>query len=253
MTELYHPRRRSALPKRARNRLRHLRSIAMTGALTFALAVVEMVTGCDTTTEDEDSSVSPASDVLADASTGQGDAAVDALGDVPQTSDTGPVVYYGPQPVDALGDVPQTTDTGTAVYYGPAFIDTLDDVPQTTDAGPVVYYGPQPVDALGDVPQTSDTGPVVYYGPQPVDALGDIPQTSDTGPVVYYGPQPVDAGPTDIVDQDCPPMAFYGPPPCTDDADCEQWYGSGWYCKKDNVITPPCGDPFNFATCEPKP
>lgn len=59
--------------------------------------IVELLTGCDTT-EEEPSVYSgpPTADATDDATEG-----VDAVSDVPEQSDTGPVVYYGPQPVDA--------------------------------------------------------------------------------------------------------------------------------------------------------
>lgn len=244
-----------ALPLRSRalirtsRALRKLRSLLLLGMLSLALMIVELFTGCDTTEEEPSVYYGPPTADATDATEG-----VDAVSDVPVQSDTGPVVYYGPQPVDALGDVPPQSDTSPVVYYGPQPVDALDDVPQQSDTGPVVYYGPQPVDALDDVPQQSDTGPVVYYGPQPVDALDDVPQSSDGGLVVFYGPQPVDAAtPADLEDKDCPPIAFYGPPPCTSDEDCVAWYGAGWYCDKDNTFSDGCGGIINFPMCEPLP
>ena len=241
--------------------VRRARSFIVLSLLTLALLVIELVTGCDTSPSQEEPSVyygPPPADMMQDDASTSTDVAVsvDVVSDVPTTTDTGPVVYYGPAPIDAVDDVPTATDLGPVVYYGPQPVDAIGDVPTATDTGPVVYYGPQPVDAIDDVPTATDAGPVVYYGPQPVDAVSDVPTATDGGMVVLYGPAYIDVtddiGAEDIKD-DCPPMAFYGPPPCTSDEECVQWYGQDWYCNPDNTFSDGCGGVIHWPACEQKP
>jgi hypothetical protein len=179
-----------SVPRRARLLVRRLRSLVLLGVLSLALMIVELVTGCDTPAEEEQPPVyygPPPADVVGDADAadvGEPDAtSVDALVDVPNGDDSGPVVYYGPQPVDVLEDVPNVDDAGPVVYYGPQPVDVLEDVPNVDDAGPVVYYGPQPVDVVADSGPADvvdhDCPPMAFYGPPPC--------TSDDDCVSWYG------------------------------------------------------------------
>jgi hypothetical protein len=57
---------------------------------------------------------------------------------------------------------------------------------------------------------------------------------------------PLDAG------GDCPMVAVYGPQPCSEDTDCQQRYGAGWYCDKAAGYTNSCSGEFlSWPLCEP--
>jgi len=170
-----------------------------------------------------------------------------------------PAVYYGPPP-----DMDTRSDEEMRVLYGPFPTDTLEEatpLPDGVEADqPRVYYGPVPTDVVDDATPLPDgveaDQPRVYYGPMPVDVVDTTPEDVQTDQVqVYYGPMPVDVAEDDAhqdVDKDCPPMAFYGPKPCDSDAECQQDYGAGWYCDKDNSFDDGCGGKITWPACKQK-
>jgi hypothetical protein len=158
------------------------------------------------------------------------------FGCVPPDDNCEPAAYYGPPP--CTDDQECVTQDGTGWYCDQenTFLDGCGQqvtwpVCKFSDCQPAVYYGP---------PQcTDDPGCIADHG---AGWYCDLTNTFDDG-----------CG-TDIEypvcrQADCDPAVYYGPPPCTDDQECIDEYGAGWYCNEANTFTDNCGNAYTYAVC----
>lgn len=188
-------------------------------------------------------------DEVADAGT---DASLDAA------EECEPTAVYGPRPCE--------TDDECVEREGPeAYCDQ-----ENGFEDPCLGWVSWPTCKVDELPDagadvTDECEPVVYYGPQPcqsddecVDAFGPGYECDETaqiedpcqGWISYPQCVMVDAGAPDATD-DCSPMAWYGPPPCTDDDECIDEYGAGWFCDLNNEVQDPCAGPVSYPVCKP--
>lgn len=101
------------------------------------------------------------------------------------------------------------------------------------EEGEAVYYGPAPYpeQCSSDSQCVEDNGKGWYCDP---DNLID----SETWPICKQYGEDTDTTETDT----CGEVAYYGPQPCSDDADCIEENGEGWYCDQDHPVGPEeCG------------
>jgi len=133
--------------------------------------------------------------------------------------------------------------------------------------------GLPPAETSGSVPGEGGPGSTDSGSTEPVvDAGAALGDSGSEEPVTDAGSVPVDSGgdvvdASDLPEQDgghrrghrrrgsrcradvCVPMTVYGPMPCTDDTECVESYGEGWYCDQENTYDDGCGNTTVWPVC----
>ncbi|MBN1605273.1 MAG: hypothetical protein JW940_01495 [Polyangiaceae bacterium] len=153
----------------------------------------------------------------------------------------------GGQTADASGGSPDTPAKATG-GAGNAPRDAGSDAeggagPQGTGGGAA-----QDAEVVATGGQNTDTDSGVTGG------RGSDPEAAGTGggpePVGQGGSAGIDAGSPEGGADACEPLDIYGPMPCTDDAQCVEDYGEGWYCDKANAFDDGCGQLTTWPVCK---